>query len=192
MGVGGVAQDTGFAAQNFTRSYGKAKKKCFTPQSRQSAKLFLQSSELVLPQPLNRRRVSPPPPPVLVGGAHSFAREGLGESQFLRGDILWYSLYIYVLCALPSLRYVLYGFPVPLILIHHLPCLKMKYWRPRQKSVRWKKNPKLSLQGFVFVSADKKLEEAGCWWGSASYYSFLIVISIPIVNILTPATPSNI
>jgi hypothetical protein len=33
------------------------------PQSRQSAKPFLQSSELGLPQPLTRRRVCPPPPP---------------------------------------------------------------------------------------------------------------------------------
>jgi hypothetical protein len=53
-------------------------------QSGQSAKLFLQSSELRLPQPLTRRRVCPP---VLGGGAHSLAREGLGESQFRRGDI---------------------------------------------------------------------------------------------------------
>jgi hypothetical protein len=42
-------------------------------QSRQSTKLFVQSSELGLPKPLNRRRVCPPP--------------------------LWYSIYsIYVLC----------------------------------------------------------------------------------------------
>jgi hypothetical protein len=63
-----------------------------TPQSRQSIKLFLQSSELGLPQPLTRRRVCLPP--VLGGGAHSLAR-GLGESQFRRGHTLWYSLYIY-------------------------------------------------------------------------------------------------
>jgi hypothetical protein len=52
------------------------------PQSRQSAKLFLQSLELGLSQPLTRRRVCPPPPqpPVLRWGAHSLAREGLGES----------------------------------------------------------------------------------------------------------------
>ncbi len=36
---------------------------------------------------------SPPPPPVWGVGAHPPAREGLGESQFRRGDIhLWYSL----------------------------------------------------------------------------------------------------
>jgi hypothetical protein len=35
---------------------------CMFAQSRQSAKLFLQSSELELPHPLSRRRVCPPPP----------------------------------------------------------------------------------------------------------------------------------
>jgi hypothetical protein len=63
-------------------------------QSRQSANLFLKSSELGLPQPLTRRRV-PPLPPVLGGGAPSLAREGLGESQFRRGDIHCGTLYIY-------------------------------------------------------------------------------------------------
>jgi hypothetical protein len=50
-------------------------------QSKQSTKLVLQSSELRLPQSLIRRRVCPPPPPppVLGGGAHSLAREGLGD-----------------------------------------------------------------------------------------------------------------
>ncbi len=38
-----------------------------------------------LPQPLTCRRVCSPP--ILRGGAHSLAREGLGESQFRRGDI---------------------------------------------------------------------------------------------------------
>ncbi len=67
-------------------------------QSRQSAKLFLQSSELGLPQPLTRRRVCHPPPPLVPGGgAHSLAREGVGESQFQRGDIHCGTLYIYVL-----------------------------------------------------------------------------------------------
>jgi hypothetical protein len=58
----------------------------------QSAKLFLQSSELGLPQPLTRGRVPPPPPPVLGGGAHSLAREGLGESQLG---------YVYITCSGP-------------------------------------------------------------------------------------------
>ncbi len=53
-------------------------------QSRQSAKLFLQSSELGLPQPLTRRRVCPP---ALVHG-RGLLHTRLGErgSQFRRGD----------------------------------------------------------------------------------------------------------
>ncbi len=67
------------------------------PQSRQSAKLYLQSSELGLPHP-QASVPSPTPPSVLGGGAHSLAREGLGESQFRGGDIHFSTLYIYVLC----------------------------------------------------------------------------------------------
>ncbi len=40
---------------------------------------------------------SPTPRPVLGGGTHSLAREGLGESQFRRGDTHCGTLYIYVL-----------------------------------------------------------------------------------------------
>jgi hypothetical protein len=62
-------------------------------RSRQSAKLFLQSSELGLPHPLSRRRECPPP--FGPGGrAQSLAGEGLGESQFRRGDIHCGALYI--------------------------------------------------------------------------------------------------
>ncbi len=70
------------------------------PQGRQSAKPFLQSSELGLSQPLTSRRVcTPPPPPLILGGeAHSLAREGLGESQSRRGDIHCGTLYMNVLC----------------------------------------------------------------------------------------------
>jgi hypothetical protein len=71
------------------------------PYSRQSDKLFLQSSELGLPQPLTRRRVCPPPLLVPGGEAHSLAREGVGESQFRRGDKYCGTLYKYVLCAPP-------------------------------------------------------------------------------------------
>jgi hypothetical protein len=53
---------------------------------RQIAKLFLQSSELGLPQPHPQASV-PPPPFGSGGGAHSLAREGVGESQFQRGGI---------------------------------------------------------------------------------------------------------
>jgi hypothetical protein len=58
--------------------------------------LFLRSSEMGLPQPLTRRRVClPPPPPGSWGGAHSLAREGLGESQFRRGDLHGGTLFTY-------------------------------------------------------------------------------------------------
>jgi hypothetical protein len=62
------------------------------PQSRQSAKLFSSRRNLGLPQPLTRRRVCPPPTLVPGGGAHSLAREGVGNSQFRRGT------YTVVLC----------------------------------------------------------------------------------------------
>jgi hypothetical protein len=65
------------------------------PQSRQSAKLFLKSSELGLPQLLQlftRRRVCR----FWGGRAHSLAREKLGESQFRRRDIQCGTLYTYV------------------------------------------------------------------------------------------------
>ncbi len=55
------------------------------PQSRQSAMLFLQSSELGLP--LSPSPHPQPLTPVLGGGTHSLARDGLGESQFRRRDI---------------------------------------------------------------------------------------------------------
>jgi hypothetical protein len=54
-------------------------------QSRQSARLFLQSSELCLSHPLIRWRVFPLPLWFWVG-AHLLAGEGGGVSQFERGD----------------------------------------------------------------------------------------------------------
>jgi hypothetical protein len=70
------------------------------PQRRQSAKLFLQSSELGLPHSLTRKRVCNPPPPAPFGplhpgggGAHSLSGEGMGESQFRREAI---HKYIYI------------------------------------------------------------------------------------------------
>ncbi len=50
------------------------------------------------PQPLTPRRVPPPPPLVQGGGAHSLAGEGVGWSQFRRGDRHCGTLGIYVLC----------------------------------------------------------------------------------------------
>jgi hypothetical protein len=75
----------------------------FDPHSRQSAKLFLKSSELGVPQPLTRRRVCPLGS---GGGAHSLVREGLGESQFRLGDIHCGTLYLYVLCGLIPSKYL--------------------------------------------------------------------------------------
>ncbi len=50
--------------------------------------------------PTPHPQASVPPPPQFWGGggAHSLAREGLGESQFRRGDIHCGTLYIYVFC----------------------------------------------------------------------------------------------
>jgi hypothetical protein len=65
-------------------------------------------SPVGLPQPLTRRRVCNPPPPPFGsgGGAHSLAKEGVGESQFRRGDMHYSTLYIYVLCEIePLLSY---------------------------------------------------------------------------------------
>ncbi len=73
-------------------------------ESRQCAKPFLQSLELGLPQPLTRTRVCPPPFGSGVG-AHSLAREEVGESQFRRGDVHCGTLYIYVLCGSTTLKY---------------------------------------------------------------------------------------
>jgi hypothetical protein len=73
------------------------------PQSRQSAKLFLQSSELRLPQPITRRQVCPPPP-LFRGGGHTRWRERGLESP--NSDEGTYSvvlcIYIYVLCEVHS------------------------------------------------------------------------------------------
>jgi hypothetical protein len=44
----------------------------------QSARLFLQSSELESPHLLARKRLCPPPPPLAPGGKHSLAGEGCG------------------------------------------------------------------------------------------------------------------
>jgi hypothetical protein len=63
-----------------------------------SAKLFLQSSELGLPNPLTRRRVCAPPPFGFFfgGGAHSLAGEE--GTQFGREDTHCGTINIYVLC----------------------------------------------------------------------------------------------
>jgi hypothetical protein len=72
----------------------------FIPPSRQIGKLLLRSSELGLPQPLTCRRMCPPPPLVPGGGSHSLARDGVGESQFRRGDVHCGTLFICTLCVI--------------------------------------------------------------------------------------------
>ncbi len=61
----------------------------------QSAKLFLQSSEMGLPQPLTRRASVPPPPG--SGGKGTLAGErGVGRVPIpTRGHTLWHSFHIY-------------------------------------------------------------------------------------------------
>jgi hypothetical protein len=61
----------------------------------QSARLFLQSSELGPPQSLTLRRVCPPPFGS-AGGTHPLTGEGwvLGVPIRTRGQTLWYSRYI--------------------------------------------------------------------------------------------------
>ncbi len=77
----------------------------FATQSRQSAKLFLQSQVFGIgtPPTLHPLACVPPPPPG-TGGRDTPADErgvgSLGESQFRRGDIHCGTLYIYVLCGL--------------------------------------------------------------------------------------------
>jgi hypothetical protein len=63
------------------------------PQSRQSAKLFLQSLELGFPTPLAAGECASPP--LGPGGrVHSLAAKGVGEFQFRRGDIYCGALYL--------------------------------------------------------------------------------------------------
>jgi hypothetical protein len=77
------------------------------PQSRQSAKRFLKSSDLGLPQPLTCRRMCPPT--LWSGGEGTLAGERRGgESQFRREDIHCGTLYINVLCDGTPLRPSLY------------------------------------------------------------------------------------
>jgi hypothetical protein len=73
------------------------------PQSRQSAKLFLQSSELVLPQPLTRGRVCPPPLPRIWGGGAPHWRERGWESPNSNEGTYTVVLLIYTYFVGPSI-----------------------------------------------------------------------------------------
>ncbi len=63
-------------------------------QSRQSAKLSRQSSELGIPHPLTCRRVYTPPPPSWGEGGKLACGRGGGGPIPTRGQTLWYSIYI--------------------------------------------------------------------------------------------------
>jgi hypothetical protein len=66
------------------------------PQSWQSGKIFLQSLELGLPQPLTHRRVCPPAF-WFRGEGHTCWRErGWSVPIPTRGHTLWYSLYVHM------------------------------------------------------------------------------------------------
>ncbi len=76
---------------------------CSAPQSRQSAKLFLQSSDLGLPQPLTLGRVLPPPPPTPGGRGTLAGERGGGRVPILTKGHTCGTLYKYVLCDLIAL-----------------------------------------------------------------------------------------
>jgi len=90
-------------------------------QSRQSAKLFLQSSELGLPQPLARRRVTVPPP--RSGGRGTLACErGRGwESPNSDKGTYTVVLFIYTYFVVPGFGpflYVLKYFSISVVSSH--------------------------------------------------------------------------
>jgi hypothetical protein len=72
------------------------------------------------PSPASECAPLPHPTPALGGGAHSLAREGLGEPQFRRGEIHCGTLYIYVLCG-PGVRCNQRGF----IYTEHKPICRL-------------------------------------------------------------------
>ncbi len=72
----------------------------YITEYRQSAQLFLQSSELGFPNPSPVGKCARCHPLVPGGGEHSLARDGVGESQFRRGEINCGTLYLYALCVL--------------------------------------------------------------------------------------------
>ncbi len=97
--------DIGLWTQTIGLSDIGLKKLSVAPQSRQNARLFLQSSELGLPHLhlLTRRPVCPPPSPLVRGGGgHTRLQERGWGFQFRRGDIHCGTLGIYVLYGLPQ------------------------------------------------------------------------------------------
>ncbi len=101
------------------------------PQSRQSARLFLQSSELELPPPPPRHPQASVSSLWFREGGHTHLRErGCGGFQFGRRDryCMWYSRFVYVLCGVwtvdtPFLTLSLCSSPTFIYCTHTQPCL---------------------------------------------------------------------
>ncbi len=72
--------------------------KILHPQSRRSAKLVLQSSELGLPRPLTRTRVYAPPPLLVPGEGHTSWRVREWESPNSDDGTYIVVLYLYTGC----------------------------------------------------------------------------------------------
>jgi hypothetical protein len=86
---------------------GLAKRNSLIPQGRQSAKLYLQSSEWGLPQPLTRRQECPPPPRFGSGGRGTLAGERGGGRVPIptRGHMYTEILYIFMYFVLHTLPF---------------------------------------------------------------------------------------
>jgi hypothetical protein len=97
-----------------------------TAQSRQSAKLFTQSSELGLPIPTPSPAgwcVRSPPPPFGSGGGHTRLQvRGWGSPNSTRGQTLWYSIYK-LLCERQKKQFA------PLSIFFSLELLELKHAR---------------------------------------------------------------
>ncbi len=104
--------------------------------SPQSDKLFLKSSELELPQPLTRRRVSPPP--LVLTDERGGGRVPIPT----RGHTQWYSVYVCTLWSSPLIDKTFshlhlnekFSYLVPYIFI---------FWPPFQRGKRFKVNTTL-------------------------------------------------
>jgi hypothetical protein len=93
---------------------------------RQSAKLFLQSSELGIPHPSHARECVPPPPPSFGSGGRGTLACGRGGGRVpirTKGQTLWYSRYICTLCL---------GSSQP------PPCLLSERWSLRKHWPKWR------------------------------------------------------
>ncbi len=100
---------------------------------RQSTKLFLQSSELGLPQPLTRRRVCASPLWFRGEGRTRWRERGWESPNSDEGHTLWHSWYTYVLCG-PKWHYTarrLLTFTKLLDFNLFLPCIQYRVFVKR-------------------------------------------------------------